>query len=285
MSRASWRNGLLFAVVAALGAYIYFKPARDARVEYSLSSLKPQEVKSVRVERPGTAPLLLERQPDGWHIAAPFEARADVLRVHQILALAEAKSLHRLPATDLTHFELDQPVARVTLADQTFSFGLVNAITREQYVLSGEVVYTLHPRYGAALPANPAEAASRQLLAADETPVRIELREFTVEQRNGRWALMPSAGAMSQDDLLRWVEEWRLASALRVEPRGKGKALSEIRVRLKNGDNFTFAVLARQPELVLARSDEKLQYHLRAEVAKRLLSPPAAARSEPAAKK
>ena len=34
--------------------------------------------------------------------------------------------------------------------------------------------------------------------------------------------------------------------------------------------------MSREPELVLARSDEKLQYHFRAELAMRLLSPPAA---------
>lgn len=285
MSRATWRNGLLFVAVAVLGAYVYFKPAR-APLEYPLSSLKPQEIKSIRVERPGdAAPLLIERRQDGWHIASPFAARADALRAHQVLAIAEAKSAHRLPATELERFELDRPVARVTLAGQTFSFGLVNAVTREQYVLSGDNVYTLHPKYGAALPARPADAANRQLFAADETPVRIELRDFTVEQRNGKWTLAPSAGAMSQEDLMRWVDEWHLASALRVEPWAKGKVLSEIRVRLKNGGSFTLGVLARQPELVLARSDEKLQYHLRAEAAKRLLSPPGATRDEPVKKK
>jgi hypothetical protein len=286
MNARSWRTALLAAVVAVLAAYIYFKPAGEPG-EYPLSALKAQEIRSIRVERPGdAAPLLLERRPDGWYVASPFAARADALRAHQVLAIAEAKSSHRLPATDLARFELDRPVAWVTLAGETFSFGLVNAVTREQYVLSGDFVYTLHPRYGAALPARAADAANRQLFAADEIPVRIELKEFTVEQRSGRWALTPAAGAVSQEEFMRWVDEWHLASALRVEPWTRGKPFAEIRVRLKNGRNLTLGVLARQPELVLVRTDEKMAYHLRGDAAKRLFSPPRPeARSEPAPKK
>src|SRR6185503_14809015 len=230
MSGRSWRMGLLAAVVALLGIYVYFKPAR-APAEYPVSPLKAQEIKSIRVERPGdSAPLLLERRPDGWYVAAPFAARADALRAHQLLAIAEAKSSHRLPADDLARFELDRPIAWVTLGGQTFSFGLVNAVTREQYVLSRDFVYTLHPRYGAALPARAAEAANRQLFAADEIPVRVELKEFTVESRNGRWTLTPAAGAVSQEEFTRWVDEWHLAAALRVEPWTRGKPTAEIRV-------------------------------------------------------
>jgi hypothetical protein len=78
--------------------------------------------------------------------------------------------------------------------------------------------------------------------------------------------------------------KWHLASALRVEPWTRGKPVAEIRVRLKNGGNLTLGVLARQPDLVLVRTDEKMQYHLRSEAAKRLFSPPRAERSEPAKK-
>lgn len=285
LRRSSWRTAALAAVVLVIGLYVYFKPAR-APAEYRVSLLKPQEIKSIRVERPGdSAPLLIERRPDGWYIASPFAARADALRAHQLLAIAEAKSLHRLPATELARFELDRPVAWVTLGGETFSFGLVNAVTREQYVLSGDFVYTLHPRYGAALPARPADAANRHLFAADETPVGIELPDFKVEQRNGAWRLTPAAGAPGQEEILRWVDEWHLASALRVEPAGKKKPVSEVRVRLKDGGTVTLGVIARQPELVLVRTDEKMQYHLRPEIAKRLLSPPSAARGETARKK
>lgn len=276
MSRAGWLNALLAATVVALGAFFYFRPARDAVVEYPLSALKPQEATSLRIERVGAAPILLDRKQDTWFISAPFAARADASRVQQLLAIVEARAAHRLPAGDRGRFGLEQPESRIIVDGQPFSFGVVSDITREQYVMSGDAVYAVHPRYGAALPVNAVQMASHQLFGSDESPVRIALRDFAVEQRDGRWTLAPGTEVLSQDDFIRWVEEWRLASALRVELRSATRARDEIRIQLKNGAEFTLGVLSREPELVLARSDEKLQYRFGAELAKRLLSPPGA---------
>lgn len=282
MSRAAWLNAALAVAVAALGAFLYLKPVRDTTAEFPLSTLKPEEARSLRIERAGAEPIVLERKPEGWFVTAPFAARADGSRVQQLLAIAQARAAHKLPAGDPGRFGLAPPQARVVVDGTVFEFGLVNEITREQYVMSGNAVYAVHPRFGMALPARAADAASRQLIGPDEAPERFEAARFTVAQQGGRWTLVPGGSELGQDDLMRWVDEWRLASALRVGPRSALKAREEIRIRLKHGGGFTLGVLSREPELVLARSDEKLQYHFRAELAQRLLSPPAA-RDEPAA--
>jgi hypothetical protein len=284
MSRAGRLNAALAVLVIVLVAFFYLRPARDTIVDFPLSALKPDEVLSLTIERAGAERIVLEKKQDGWHVTAPFAARADASRVLQLLAIAQARAAHKLPADDPGRFGLAPPQARIVVAGQAFNFGLVNEITREQYVMSGNAVYALHPRFGMALPARAADAASRQLFGSHEVPERFEAGRFTVAQADGRWTLMPGEGDLSQDDLMRWVNEWRRASALRVEPRSALKAREEIRIRLKDGGGFTLAVLTRAPELVLARSDETLQYHFRAELAERLLSPPAA-RDEAAAKK
>jgi len=276
MSRAGWLNALLAAIVFALGAFFYFRPAPDAAVEYPLSALKPQVITSLRIERAGAAPIQLDRKQNAWFISAPLAARADASRVQQLLAIAEARTAHRLPAADRGRFGLERPEARIIVDGQAFSFGMVSDITREQYVLSGDTVYAVHPRYGAALPLSAVQMASRQLFGADESPVRVALRDFAVEQRDGKWTLAPSSEDLGQEDLIRWVDEWRLASALSVESRSAAKTRDEIKIQLKSGGEFTVGVISREPELVLARSDEKLQYRFGAELAKRLLSPPGA---------
>jgi len=277
MSRAGWLNAALAAIVVALGVFLYLRPGKDAAVEHPLSGLKVKEVRSLRIERAGTVPVVLARKEDTWFIEAPIAARADDSRVMQVLAIVEARTAHRLPAGDRGRFGLEPPQARVIVDGQTFRFGLVNDITREQYVMAGDAVYALHPRYGAALPESAVQLASRQLFGPGEAPARFALRDFTVEQRDGKWTLAARAADLSQDDFIRWVDEWRLASALGVEPAPAARAPDEIRVQLKNGGELTLGVIAREPELVLARSDEKLQYRFGAEMAKRLLSPPGAA--------
>jgi hypothetical protein len=284
MSRAGWLNAVLAVVVAALGAFLYLRPATDTAVEYPLSALKSREARSLRIERASAVPVVLEKKQDAWFMIAPFAARADDSRVQQLLAIVEARAEHRLPAGDGRRFALEPPQARVIVDGQTFSFGLVNDVTREQYVMAGDAIYALPARYGAALPESAVLMASRQLFGPNEAPERIVLGDFSVEQRDGRWTLTPGTGELSQDDLIRWVEEWRFASALRVEPSAPARTRDEIRIHLKGGGGFTLGVVAREPELVLARSDEKLQYRFGATIAKRLLSPPAA-RDERAAKK
>ena len=286
MSGAWLRNAVLLAAVVALAAFIHFKPAKDAAVEHPLSALKPAESRSIRIERAGARPIALDRKQDSWIITMPFAARADDFRVRQLLEILEARAANRLAAADLARFELERPAVQVTVDGQSFGFGMVNPVTREQYVLTGGAVYAVSPRYGAALPASAAELASRQLFGTGEIPIRIGLKTFTVEQRDGKWRQTPAASDLSQDDFVRWVDEWRRAAAVRVEPQGKGKPLADIRVQMTGGAELALGLLAREPELVLLRADEKLQYHFRADTAKRLLSSPGAGvRSETADKK
>jgi len=196
-------------------------------------------------------------------------------------------------------------------------------VAREQYVLTGNMVYTVGPRYGAALPTDFTQLIERRLFADGEVPVGFELEDFTVRYGNGKWIVAParrngkpalgssssgcglgavggaqtkSAGMSdpcgsssgtgapalrsgtpadsSQDDINRWVDNWRQASALHARPFVNGKSVGEITVYMKNGKKMTLGILQREPELALLRTDENLLYYFVADMAKRLLLPP-----------
>ena len=93
-------------------------------------------------------------------------------------------------------------------------------------------------------------------------------------QGNG-WRVEPAtAEALSQDDINRWVDEWRHASALRVEPYAGDGAIDTIRIAFRDGKALALDVIQKEPELILGRRDEKLRYYFAAPVSARLLSPP-----------
>jgi uncharacterized protein DUF4340 len=285
MRRLPWLNALLLLLVAALGAFVYLKPSVDSRNENALSKLKVSEANTIRIERPGATAISLEKKSAGWRVTAPLSARADETRVQRLLSIVEAKSAVRMPATELARFELDPPSVSLTIGTQAFSFGMVNSLTREQYVMTGDAVFAVNPRFGAALPATSVEVASKQLFGPDEIPVRIALKDFSLEQRDGKWTLSPAPSDVpSQDDYARWADGWRFASAIRVEPYVGGKPRQDVEVRLKSGVAITLGILASGASLVLTRPDEKLQYYFNIETAKRLLSPPGP-RTSQAAKK
>ena len=275
MKNRQWLNVALLAAVAALALFAYFKPHKS-EPEHRLSALKAADVKHIRIEIAGSPPLVLKRTASDWRLAAPVAARADSFQTQRLLAILDATSKDRLPAAGLARFDLNEPYARVTVDQQTFSFGAVNQVSREQYVLTRDGVYLVALRYGAALPKSALQLVSKQLFAADEAPVAFEFKEFSLAQQDGKWVMSPAAADMSQDDINRWIDEWRLATALAVQAADNRKPLTTIKVRLGSGSDLTLAVLQREPELMLARSDQPFQYQFAGETAKRLLAPPAA---------
>ena len=55
-----------------------------------------------------------------------------------------------------------------------------------------------------------------------------------------------------------------------------GKTEGLVTVALKDGRSLALGILQREPELVLLRADEGIQYHFFADVGRRLLLPPGA---------
>lgn len=274
MKKSWWVNAVLLIAVVALGWFVYLKPRSDEPVSYPVSALKAAEAGKIRIERAGHTPVVLEKKDGLWFITAPITAPAEPFQVQRLLAILDARAASRFTATDLARFDLDRPAARLTIDTQTFSFGTVSTLTREQYVLTGETVYALELRYGAALPADYMQLIRRQLFSAGEEPVSFEFSDFTVRSVDGKWTVTPAPADLSQDDINRWVDDWRLASALRAEPHVKGKPMGEIKVEFKDGGKLILNIMQREPELVLLRPDQNLQYSFFAQVAKRLLSPP-----------
>src|SRR5262249_11788167 len=108
MSRTAWLNALLACAVAALAGSAYLKPRTGVAREYAVAPAATGEARSIRIERPDAAPIVLEKREGGWAMTAPLAARADELRVQRLLAIPGAKASSRLAATDLARFELDR---------------------------------------------------------------------------------------------------------------------------------------------------------------------------------
>ncbi|MCW5604315.1 MAG: DUF4340 domain-containing protein [Burkholderiales bacterium] len=272
--KKSWLlNVALLVAVVALGWFVYQKPP-SGPVVHTLSSLSADAASLIRVERRGQIPVVLEKKDGLWLITAPFTAHAEPFQVQRLLAILEAESLNRLAATDLARFDLDPPAVTLTVNEQSFSFGTISTVTHEQYVLTGNAVYAVEMRYGAALPSEATQLMRKQLFAGGEAPVRVDTGEFTVMQSDGRWVATPASQDLNQETIDRWIAGWRHASAIRVSPWNRRKPVGEIRVELENGKKLVLGILQRGPELILLRPDENIQYHFFSEVARRLLSPP-----------
>lgn len=276
MKSRSLLNLALLVLVAGLGVFLYLKPKPAAAPEIRLSGLKPDEIQRISVERPGRPAVNLDKQGGAWFVTAPFRARADSFQVQHLLEVLSATSPQRLPAAGLSRFDLDQPALRVTIGPQRFSFGMLNLLTHQQYVETAGSVYLISAGYGGTVPSQAADYASHRLLTSAEQPVGFTFPDFSLSQTNGDWSLTPPQPGLSQDDFNRWVDDWRYASSLATEPYSGSPSLGKIGIALKGGKRLSLEILQWQPELVLLRPDESMEYHFASGMAKQLLAPPAA---------
>jgi hypothetical protein len=276
MKRGWIINVLLLAAVVGLGFYLYYRPGADDAPRHKLSTLAPSAVTRVVIEPRDGEIIELAKRGDAWYLARPIEARADRSQVERLLELASASSKERLAASDLGRFDLDRPSLTVTLEGQRFAFGTVNPLSQEQYVLAGDAVYLLSSFYSSLVPQKAERLLTHSLFVEGESPVAIVLPGARIELQDAKWARRPTTGAEepSQDDFNRWVDGWRFASSLLTRRAGAKASAEHIEVRLADGRTLRLGVLQKQPELILVRPDEKLQFHFSGEMGRRLLTPP-----------
>jgi hypothetical protein len=267
-------NLALAGLVAALSLLVWLKPKPMAPTEFKLSTLASASINRIAIERPDQPAIVLEKDLTGWRLSAPFQARAEGTTVGRLLEILSAASLQRFPATDLGRFQLDPPLLRLTLNEQEFSFGTQNTLTGEVYVATRGGVHPVAPSYLVHAMKMPADFAARTLLAEEEKLSGFEFADLKLNQNDeGKWLASPARPNWSQDDINRWVDEWRHASSLITQPYDGTAPLESLTLRLGNGKLVNCKILRREPELVLLREDEKLQYHFPAEIGKRLLNP------------
>lgn len=267
-------NAALLLAVVGIAAFLYFRPKPVEEPSFKVSTLQPEQISRIQVERPGSPPMILEKRGESWFLTAPLAARADVFKTRQLLDVATAASKQRLPATDLARFDLDKPVATLTLGTQVFRFGGINPLSQEQYLTTQDGVFPVPAYYGAALPARAEDLVSRFPLADDEIPVAFRLPAAElVRQADGRWELKPAKQGLSQDDLNRWAEQWKFSAEQAMPAANTAAAPETVTVTLKSGKTLAFRIVQREPQLVLLREDEGMQYQFSKEAGNKLLDP------------
>jgi hypothetical protein len=267
-------NVVLLVLVAATGAILYFRPEPKPDVVYAVLPAALEDVRRIELERTTGMRVVLTRESGQWRMQVPVSGRLEDIALARILDIGRVKTAQRMPASDLGRFELDKPWARVRFDSHAIEFGMSNPLTQELYVRSGEHVYALPARYAANIPGAASKLLAHRLFGGDEQPVAFRLERFSVRKQDDRWQLEPGGAAASQDDLLRWVDHWRLASSIITQPQTDARAQGSIEVDLRDGRTLRFRITAMNPDFVLRREDERLEYHFPSGLAGVLLARP-----------
>jgi hypothetical protein len=280
MNARTTLNIALLVAIVAVGAALYYKSKNDSdevQGTFAIVADAEENLRRIEIQRNREEPIVLERDGRHWRMKVPRAARIDQVQLGRLLDIARLRASVRMRAEDLARFELDKPWAQIRFNQNAVDFGSTNPLTRELYLRSGEHVYAVPPRLAAAVPGNAATLMAHGLFAVDEDPVAFQFARFSLRHDTARWHLAPHDPGLSQDDLERWVDQWRLASSVVTQPGSAAEGSESITIELRDTRKIMLRVLARSPDLVLLRHDELLQYHLPARLAPILLTPPRAA--------
>jgi hypothetical protein len=267
-------NIALLALVAVTGAILYFRPEPKPDEAYALLPAALADVRRIELERTSGMRVVLTREGGEWRMQVPVSGRLEDIALARVLDIGRVKTAQRMPASDLGRFELDKPWARVRFDSHAIEFGMSNPLTQELYVRSGEHVYALPARYAVNVPGAASKLLAHRLFGRDEQPVAFRLERFSVRKQDDRWQLEPGGEAASQDDLLRWVDHWRLASSIITQPPTDASSRGSMEVDLHDGRSVRFHITATTPDFVLRRDDERLEYHFPSRLADVLLARP-----------
>ena len=270
-------NLLLLIGVVGLGVYVWHRGNQPAEPSYKLSTQTASAATKISVAMKKGGSYTVEKRDNTWYLTAPVQARADQTQVQRVLDLLAATSKEQMPAAELKRFDLDAPALSVTIDGQTFAFGTINPLTQEQYIAAGSNVYLVQSYYASQVPASADRMLTHSPFRQGETPAAFTFKSFNVTQKDGKWTMTPLPAEEkerpSQDELNRWVDDWRFASSLSTQTAANKPATETISVKLSDGKTLDFSVVSKEPELVLVRKDEKLEFHFSGEMSKRLLQP------------
>ncbi|MEJ2651077.1 MAG: hypothetical protein P8173_04625 [Gammaproteobacteria bacterium] len=179
--------------------------------------------------------IILIKQAGAWQLAEPVKVAANGVRVDDLLELLQTNSLSQFPAAGhkLSEYGLAKPAVRLKIND-----------TEILLVPPGAQIDAL-------------QLPDRKLSRNDKD----------------EWSEVPAQKGITSEILQGLVKEWHEAQAVRVAPYEKHASQGEVVITLAGQSQpLRFQIVARKPELVLARPEIGMQYYVASEQADRLLS-------------
>jgi hypothetical protein len=279
MKKQNLLNIGLLALIGVLVFFTVYEPGIKKPTETpTLLQLDKGEVKEITIIRDGQQEIELVRQDnDHWDMLAPIQHAADQFRIDSLLRITTLKSLGSF-STDpdkLAAYQLDKPRVTLILNHQTrIAFGSSTPLDQRRYVMvNGQVHLITDTLYYHLIGSFPT-FLRKQLLDEGSSIEALTLPDLKLNWQEERWQLDPKPESFSADQVTRLIDQWKFASALDIKPYDK-KPGEKITITLSGQEQpLELLLTAQKPDLILARPELGIQYHLDAASAERLLKLP-----------
>lgn len=259
-------NLLLLIAIGILILVAYFEPGIKEQTETpAITAVTKGQLRRIHLNRPVRDDLVLvKKEAQRWVIERTPELPADNFQLNALQRLAEQKAVRSYAASelDLAQLQLDPPYATAVLNDTAIEFGNLEPLQGLRYVRVADRVHLIPDVYLQLIEASYTQFVRRRLLDDNTRIASITLPDFALAKKDPGWALEPPQD-VSADNLQQFVERWQGAAALNIQL-ADDKAVGDSIEIVKAGSEqrINFVISAREPELVLVRSDLGIQYRM-----------------------
>ena len=269
MSTRTLLNLGLAVLAVALVLVVVYRPGLEpgAAPQAIITDLAHGEVVSITVTRESPEQLTFTKQDGRWHLfTGERELPAAEFQVNALLRLLQATAENYYPAAslDLAQLGLEPPQATVSFNDMQIRFGVTEALEDRRYVQVDDTVYLINDQYQHLLTSEPHNFIMRTLLAERGAIARLELPGMTLSQSGAaHWQLDPANDSVSADALQQLIDNWKNASALYVSAYDGAETTERVTIHTTGQpEPLVLQVVSHAPDLILARPDWGIKYHL-----------------------
>lgn len=258
--------GLLLLIGVLVLLTVYEPGIEKPKEPPHLLSLKRDDVKTIRIERDEQKTVELARDNQGnWQLIQPLKIAASEFRISSLLRITEQQSLGDFPADaeHLTRYGLDKPRVTLVLNDTTkIAFGNSTPLDQRRYVQVGDQIHLISDSLYYHLIGRYTTFIRQDILPEGSSITAMTLPDLKIAWQEKQWLVDPKPEKFSADQVTQLIDAWKVASAIEVKPYN-GQSGDAITVQLKGkGEALKFLLTARKPDLVLARPDLGIEYHL-----------------------
>jgi hypothetical protein len=279
MSSRSLLNLALLCLAGVLVLVIVYQPGiTPEAAPQTVTTLTAENISHIQVMRATREPLAFTRRADNWFLTGNRELPASDFQIRSLLAILQAESTRSYTADslDLETLELEPPLATLILDDTQLKIGATDALDKLRYVQAGDTVFLVTDRYQHLINSDWPGFVARRLLPAQAKLSRLQLPEFSLSLgADSQWQLSPANAAVSPAALQTLIANWEQAAAYYVRHYQDQVTAGTITLEFSdNTEPVTLQVMAHTPELVLARPELGIQYHLQGDMKETLLALP-----------
>ena len=278
MSSRNLLNLALLGLAGVLALLIYYQPGFNPEpAPQTVTTLSSDNIQRIQVVRTTREPLVFMRHEDTWFLSGKRELPASQFQISALLTILQTQALRSYPADSIepASLGLEPPLATLTLDDVVFKIGSIDALDKLRYLQTGDTVYLVTDRYQHLINADWPGFVSRKLLPANTGITQLQLPGNRLSlNADNQWQTSATDSADS-GKLQTLIDNWQQARATYIRHYQPASSNESVTLEFSgDADAITFHIISRTPELVLARPDLGIQYHLQSNMETSLLAVP-----------